>query len=318
MLNNSSFRANFSKASDASSKRVPRDVAAAVIAFVAISILAGAFGNARIFLLLCRRRHLRKVPHYLLGNLAVIGVFSSLFYMPLLIVMTIVNYFQIRDMLVAEIFCKVGFTSGYACMVVNALTLWLMAFDRDDCVVRPFNRRLTTTNVKILIGVTWIFAFTTAILIGISIRNEPSVCSAFYPYSNSIIEYGGHFEAILVVVGQFDKITILISSRFFLSHLESFSFFSRESLKFCRSTQREKTHLVDLQNLWCFSAIQNSCYNFPSDHERGTSRHKRENCPTGYLCSGVSNVCGKPNSSSSNVETQYSQATESAQDYQRG
>lgn len=136
--------------------------------------------------------------------------------------MTIVNYFQIRYMFVAEIFCKVGFTSGYACMVVNALTLWLMASDRHDCVVRPFNRRLTTRNVKILIGVTWTSGFTTAVLIGISIRNEPSVCIAFYPYSNSIIEYGGLFEAILAVVGQFDKITILIVVISFFRILKAF------------------------------------------------------------------------------------------------
>ena len=149
-------------------------------------------------------------------------IFASFFSMPLLVVMTIVNCFQIRDLFVAELFCKVGFSSGYACMVVNALTLWLMAFDRHDCVLRPFNRHLTTANVKILVGVTWIVAFITAVLFGISIRNVLFVCIEFYPYSNSMIEYGGLFEAILVVVGQFDKITVLIVTISFFRILKAF------------------------------------------------------------------------------------------------
>lgn len=180
--NSTSFQANFSTASGSPSTRVPRDVAITVLTLVAISILAGTYGNARVCILLRRRKDFRKVPHYLLGNLAVIGIFSALLNMPLLIVMTIVNYFNIRDMPVTEILCKIGIPSRYACMVVNALTLWLMAFDRYDCVVHPFDRRLTTRKVKKRIALTWIIALITVVLFAISIKNETSACIDFFPY----------------------------------------------------------------------------------------------------------------------------------------
>lgn len=210
--NSTRFKANFSGTTSGfpSSTRVPRELAITVIAFVTVSILAALAGNTRVCILLRRRRDLRKVPHYLLGNLAVSGVFSSLFSMPLLIIMTIVNYFGIRDMLVVEILCKVGLLSQFAYMVVNALTLWLMAFDRLDCVLHPFNRRLTIGKAKKLIAVTWISGLITTVLFAISIGGEPSVCTEFYPYNKDLTQYGGFFSAALTVVGQFDKITVLI------------------------------------------------------------------------------------------------------------
>lgn len=82
------------------------------------------------------------MPHYFVGSLAVIGTFSALFSTQMLILIkTAVNCFQIQDFSVAEVFCKVGFPSGYV-WVVNALNLWLLVFDRHNCVVRPFNRRV--------------------------------------------------------------------------------------------------------------------------------------------------------------------------------
>lgn len=217
-MNNSSthYKANFSGTTSAfpTRTRVPGELAIAIITFVAVSVFAGAAGNTRVCILLRRRRDLRKVAHYLLANLALNGVFSSLFSMPLLLIMTIVNYFDIRDMLVVEIHCKLCLLAQFCCMVVNALTLWLMAFDRLDSVVRPFNRRLTTRNTKKLIGLAWILGLITAVLFAISISHEPSVCTDFYPYNKDITgnltQYGVFFRPVLVVVGQFDKITILI------------------------------------------------------------------------------------------------------------
>ena len=130
----------------------------------------------------------------------------------MLLVMTAVNYFQIQDLSVAEIFCKVGFPSGYACMVVNALTLWLMTFDRHDCVVRPFNRRITARNVKKIIAVIWILALITAVFFATSIRNEPSVCVKFYTYNRKIpLDLLGIASTIIfTLVFQLDKITVVI------------------------------------------------------------------------------------------------------------
>lgn len=210
--NSTHFTANFSgeTSGSPSSTRVPKELAIAFIPLVAISILAGLVGNAWVCMLLRERRALRKVPHFFLGNLAANGVFSSLFGMPLPITMTIVNYFDIRDMLIMEIFCKVSFVSQYSCMTVNALTLWIMAFDRLDCVLHPLKRRVTTGNAKALVVVTWIGGIIAATLFAISIRNEPSVCTEFYPYNKDIRKYGGVFRDVLAVFGQCDKITVLI------------------------------------------------------------------------------------------------------------
>lgn len=218
------FQGNLSTASSAPSARVPRHLAIFVVVFVAASILAGTFGNAHVCILLRRRRDLRKVPHYLLANLALTGVLSSLFSMPLLIVMTTVSYFQILDVPVVEMLCKVGFPSFFAFSALNALTLWLMAFDRQECVLRPFNRRLTKNNVKKILPVTWSFALITFVLFAISIENEPSVCTEFFPYNNRLTQHGHRklFTTLLSVVGQFDKITIVIVIVTFLRIMKGF------------------------------------------------------------------------------------------------
>lgn len=212
MNNSTNFEGNLPTTRSASSTRVPRHLAIFVIVFVAVSILAGTFGNGGVCLLHRKRRDLRKVPHYLLANLALSGILMSLLSMPLLIFMTVVNYFQIDDSLVLEFLCKVGFVSSFACNVMNAVTLWLMAFDRQECVLRPLDRHITTSNVKKIILATWALALTTLVLFSISIRNEQSVCIEFFPFNNMLTELGHHklFTILLSIVGQFDKITIVI------------------------------------------------------------------------------------------------------------
>ena len=49
-------------------------------------------------------------------------------------------------------------SSSFLCAVVNSVTLSLMAIDRDDCVLRPFNRRMTPSNMKFIIAGKWIGA----------------------------------------------------------------------------------------------------------------------------------------------------------------
>lgn len=210
MSNSTYFQANSSKTSCSDcNPRVPRYLAIFVFIFVAISILAGGFGNIRVCVLLWKRQNLRRVPHYLLGSLALTGVLSALLAMPLLILMTTVSYFQLRDLPAVEIFCKVEFPFSFAFGVQNALTLSLMAFDRQECVLRPFSRRLTTMNVKKIIPVTWTITFLTAVVFAVLIRNEPCVCIAFYPYNN-IYKLNNVFLTLMAVVGQLDTVTIIV------------------------------------------------------------------------------------------------------------
>lgn len=185
MNNSTNSKAEFSSNSTPST-RVPREVAIFVITFVGINILVATISNARVLIVLRRRRDLRKLPHYLLANLALTGLLAALFNMPLLIAMTIVNYFVMNTKLPAavEVFCKVSFPSSFAFLVLTDLTLFLMAFDRQDCVLRPFNRRITRSKVKKIIPSTWILSLLTAALFAIMIRNENSACIKFYPYNN--------------------------------------------------------------------------------------------------------------------------------------
>ena len=154
MNSSTSFKTNFSTVSSTSITPLPTGLAIFAVSFLAISILAGTFGNARVCILLRRRQNLRKVPHYLLGNLALTGLSSALFSMPLLIVITIISYRQIYDLPVVEIFCKAFVPYSFFSIVLNAMTVSLMALDRQECVFRPFNRRLTTRNVRKIIAVT--------------------------------------------------------------------------------------------------------------------------------------------------------------------
>lgn len=175
MNNSTIFKAEFSTNSTPST-HVPRDLAIFVITFVAINILVAAIGNAYVLILLRSRQDFRKVPHCLLGNLSLTGLMSALFSMPLLIAMTTVNYFETRvDFSVFEVLCKLGFSSGSPFRILNDLTMSLMAFDRQDCVLRPFSRRLTRSKVKKIIPVTWIFSLTAA-LFAFLIRNQQSEC----------------------------------------------------------------------------------------------------------------------------------------------
>ena len=224
MNTSTSLKGNASNTANSSSTTpVPEYLAIAVITFVAINILAGAFGNARVCILL-RKRQDRKVAHYFVASLAAIGVFSSLFNMPMLLVMTVVNYFQLQDHSVPEILCKLGFPSGHACMLVNAMTLWLMAIDRHDCVLRPFSRRLTKTNVKKFMAAIWILALITFLFFAISIRNEPYVCVKFFTYNRKITRhpYGIIFTVVFTIIYQLDKITFVIVVVTFFRIMRSF------------------------------------------------------------------------------------------------
>jgi len=209
MNNSKHFKAEFLTDS-ATSTRVPRELAIFVITFVGINILVATVGNARVLIVLRRRRDLRKVPHYLLGNLALTGLLAVLLNMPLLIGMTVVNYFEMNTEVPAavEVFCKVSFPSSFAFLVLTDLTLFLMAFDRQDCVLRPFNKRITQSKVKKIIPLTWILSLLTAALFAVVIRNENAACVKFYPYNN-VSSLPSALLAAIAVVAQLDTFTVL-------------------------------------------------------------------------------------------------------------
>lgn len=204
-----SLRVEFSGNSAAPPARVPMGLAIFVITFVTISILVATVGNTRMLILLARRQDLRKVPHYLLANLALAGLLSALFNMPLLIIQTTVSYLEMSSNVppALEVTCKVVFPLCFGFLVLNALTLSTMAFDRQDCVLRPFNRRLTRKKVEKMIPLTWLASLLTAVLFAILLRDEKSVCVEFYPFNNlTRLEV---IHAAIAVVAQFDIITVL-------------------------------------------------------------------------------------------------------------
>ena len=209
MNNSSTFKANFSTVSSVLPTRLPTSLAIFVVSFMTVSIMAGAVGNARVCILLRRRQNLRKVPHYLLGSLALTGLLSAIFDMPLIIFMTVVNYFQSYDLSFAELLCKAKLSSTFGFIVLNAMNLSLMAFDRHDCVLRPFNRRLTPRNVKKVIPVPWFLACVVVTILAVLARNESSACVTFYPYNN-IAGLNVVLQAAMGAFGQFDTITIIV------------------------------------------------------------------------------------------------------------
>lgn len=210
MNNSTSFRMEFSENRAAPPARVPMGLAIFVITFVTTSILVATIGNTCMLRRLPRRQDLRKVPHYLVANLALAGLLSALFNMPLLILQTTVNYLEMSSNVppALEVTCKVVFPLCFAFLVLNALTLSLMAFDRQDCVLRTFNRRLTRKKVKKIIPLTWLASLLTAALFAILMRDEESVCVEFYPFNN--LTRLDTIHAAIAVVSQLDTITVLI------------------------------------------------------------------------------------------------------------
>ena len=67
----------------------------------------------------------------------------------------------------AEAACYILVPSSFACGILNAVTLSLMAIDRQDCVLRPFSRRMSKRNITKVIAISWIgtSALTSAIIV---------------------------------------------------------------------------------------------------------------------------------------------------------
>ena len=195
------------------SSPVPNGLAIAVIVMLSTLILAGASGNAIVCDLLRRRRELRKVCHYLLASLSLTGIVTSILGLPSLLIAAIVNYLQAGQMPVAQTLCKLGFPFCIGCVALNALTIILMTIDRHDYVVRPFRRRLSTRNVKIIVPLTWLVGFIITAVLLVLFRKETSVCYTWFPYEQSKAfqtEQGNVIRIYLTAVTQLDTLAIVL------------------------------------------------------------------------------------------------------------
>ena len=148
------------------------------VTLLSIAILFGFAGNARVCFLLKRRQDLRKVPHFLFFSLAANGVLSSLVALPSRLATATLNHHFNRPQY-AEHACNVAIPSTFVCGIVNAVTLSLMAIDRQDCVLRPFDRRMTPSNIKAIIAISWTATLVLSSVIIFSVLYYESVCHQF-------------------------------------------------------------------------------------------------------------------------------------------
>ena len=171
-MNQSSFTAP-------SSALVTPSTAIADQTLLLIAIVIGFVGNAKVCYFFVKRQDLRKVPHFLFASLAVNGIISSLFNLPFrLAVITLIKLCRIDY---AKLACNIAVSSSFLCAVVNSATLSLMAIDRQDCVLRPFNRRMTRSNVKFIIAGKWIGALVLTSVLIFSVFFNHSICVNLSP-----------------------------------------------------------------------------------------------------------------------------------------
>ena len=149
-----SVRINLSTSNNRYLLPVAPGTAVVSVTMLSIASLVGFLANAHVCVLLRKRSDLRKVPHYLFGGLAVNGICSSLLNLPSRIALTVIRLFDIP--VSTDAVCSITVPSGFACNILNAVTLSLMAIDQQDCVLRPFKRRMSRGNILKVIALSWI------------------------------------------------------------------------------------------------------------------------------------------------------------------
>lgn len=175
---------------------VSQAVIIADISLLTTSFLAGTFGNGRVCILYWKNKGPPKAPQVLFANLSVIGFLSSIVCIFGWLLLVVMNY--IVKFTVPVVLCFLIVPFAFALVILNAICLTLMAISRQDCVLRPFNQRITQQNVKKVIFFSWflVLALTLAFLF-FEIFAKESVCHNFKPYdllnklssSNSFILY---------------------------------------------------------------------------------------------------------------------------------
>ena len=163
--------------------------AVACITMVSIASVVGFLANAHVCFLLRKRSDLRKVSHYLFGSLAVNGIFNSLLNLPSRLALTVIRLSDIP--VSAELACYVLVPSSFACNILNAVTLSLMAIDRQDCVLRPFKRRMSRNNIPKVIALSWF---------GTLVLTSPTIFNSLRQQCDVIPKIKGAADPVLVYV----------------------------------------------------------------------------------------------------------------------
>ena len=162
-----------------------------VTANTVLSVLAiffGAVGNIFVYY----RLEKRNVPHFLFASLLLNGIFSTLLKLPLRMVVFILSKFFNFHLILSPI--------NLGCGVVNALTLLLMAIDRHDCVLRPFNRRLSLQNVKFVIVLSWASALVLGLIVFfVSLFSEGNRQIIFQLTGGGLILFTGTSFIVIII-----------------------------------------------------------------------------------------------------------------------
>ena len=162
-----------------------------VTANTVLSVLAiffGAVGNIFVYY----RLEKRNVPHFLFASLLLNGIFSTLLKLPLRMVVFILSTFFNFHHILSPI--------NLGCGVVNALTLLLMAIDRHDCVLRPFNRRLSLQNVKFVIVLSWASALVLGLIVFfVSLFSEGNRQIIFQLTGGGLILFTGTSFIVIII-----------------------------------------------------------------------------------------------------------------------
>ena len=178
-----------------------------------IAIVIGFEGNEKVGCFLVQRRDLRKVPHFLLASLAVNGIISSVFSLPSRLAM--LAFVGLARIGYAKPAFYIVISSSFLCAVVNSVTLSLMAIDRQDCVLCPFNRRMTPSNVKFMIAGKWIGAlFLTSILFFIVFFDPSTLSPETFFFKLSDLKHKPIFICYIMgkVINVFTLIIVIVTA----------------------------------------------------------------------------------------------------------
>ena len=191
---------------------IPQGVIVTVLVLTAVFLVAGTYGNAKVFLLLQRRRDLRKVPHFLLANLSASGLLSSIIVMPIVISIAARTYFMKNNGIEITVLCKIRLALSFFCSTVNAITLSLMAIDRHDCICRPLRRRLHPDNVKKVLLIVWLMATIMFVVFAILLSVDESQCPQYDPFNliSRSSTSSGFFNAYITIFGTVFNVSAIL------------------------------------------------------------------------------------------------------------
>lgn len=229
---------------------VSQAVIIADISLLTTSFLAGTFGNGRVCILYWKNKGPPKAPQVLFANLSVIGFLSSIVCIFGWLLLVVMNY--VVKFTVPVVLCFLIVPFAFALVILNAICLTLMAISRQDCVLRPFNQRITQQNVKKVILFSWflVLALTLAFLF-FEIFAKESVCHNFKPYdllnklssSNSSVLYSYFYE--------FQRCCSSNHRNNFSSYCEEITLIDNPSLRNCSKSHRDANKKVHLQGIRC-------------------------------------------------------------------